>query len=176
MCARRELLAVLLLAPWLTGCGTMHAPRGTVPAAHAAGSDAWGGWIRVVSVDGRRDQGELIAVSADSLWLLVGAVPLAIAAERVRSAEVTGWDSRPGDVVGLAALGTLSTISNGAFLLLTAPAWIVTGAVASSAQAAQSRISAGGADLQRLAVYARFPAGLPPGLDLRTLRPRPGAS
>jgi hypothetical protein len=174
MYARRAWLW-LLIAMTLGACGRLHAPRGTVPRPEAARTEAFGGWARVVVAAGdavTHQQGELIAVGADTLWLLRPDGPLAVPTQAIQRAEVTGFDSAPGAVVGATALGILSTISNGAFLLLTAPAWLITGAVASSTQASASRLEVRG-DLAPLALFARFPQGLPPGLDLATLQPRP---
>lgn len=178
MCAIRSntkrLAVALLAAAAVAGCGTLHAPRGSVPDAQRAGSTAFGGWARVAyHADGQpRDaEGELIAVGRDTLWLMQSA-PLAIPVAQVVRAEVTGFDSRPGQVIAVAGLGVLTTVSNGYFLIFTAPAWLVTGVLASSSQARLSRVEARVPDLAPLAHYARFPQGLPPGVDVTTLRPR----
>lgn len=178
MCATssntKRLAVALIAATAVAGCGTLHAPRGSVPDAQGAGSTAFGGWARVVYLadDEPRDaEGELIAVGRDTLWLMQSAA-LAIPVAQVVRAEVTGFDSRPGQVVAAAALGLASTVSNGYFLVFSAPAWLITGAVASSSQARLSRVEARVPNLAPLAHYARFPQGLPPGLDVTTLRPR----
>jgi hypothetical protein len=178
MCATnsnmKRLAVALLSAAAVAGCGTLHAPRGSVPEAQQAGSTAFGGWARVAYDEGgerRTREGELIAVGPDTLWLMQSA-PLAIPVAQIVRAEVTGFDSRPGNVIAAAGLGVLTTLSNGAFLVFTAPAWLITGAVASSSQARLSRIEARVPNLAPLAHYARFPQGLPPDVDLTTLRPR----
>jgi hypothetical protein len=72
----------------------------------------------------RTVEGELIAISPDTVWLLRPAA-LAIPAGQVTRAEVTGFNSRPGYVIALAAAGSLGTVSNGYFLFFTAPAWMI---------------------------------------------------
>jgi hypothetical protein len=169
-------VVVVLLVLLLPGCARLHAPRGSVPQLPAAQTDAFGGWARVTyAADAGVTlvEGELIAVSPDSLWLLRREGPLVVAAAAIRQAEVTGYDSKPDQVVLLAAVGFLSTISNGVFLIFTAPAWLITGAAGSSAQARASRRTILGRDLAPLAPFARFPQGIPPRLDLHTLTRRP---
>jgi hypothetical protein len=178
MCATnsnmKRLAVALLSAAAVAGCGTLHAPRGSVPDAQNAGSTAFGGWARVAYDEGgerRTREGELIAVGPDTLWLMQSA-PLAIPVAQIVRAEVTGFDSRPANVIAAAGLGVLTTLSNGVYLIFTAPAWLITGAVASSSQARLSRVEARVPNLAPLAHYARFPQGLPPDVDMTTLRPR----
>ncbi|MEJ2501978.1 MAG: hypothetical protein P8177_01485, partial [Gemmatimonadota bacterium] len=139
-----------------------------------AGWDARGGWATVRhQVDGavRTDRGELLAADADGLWLMLDRAATAIPAGTITFAEVTGYDSRPGDVVTVSAIGILATVSNGMFLIFTAPGWILTGTIASRVQDRASGISTVDGSLRSLSLYARFPQGMPPDLDPATLRP-----
>jgi hypothetical protein len=166
--------APLLLLPVLGGCGSLHAPRGVLPKPAAAQQEAFGGWaiIRTAGAVGGQVEGELIAVSADTVWLFQNAALLAVPAAAILQAQVSGYDSSPGTIVGVAALGVLATLSNGGFLILTAPAWLLTGTLGSHAQARYSRMVAQRAALDALSLYARFPQGMPPGLDRGSLLPR----
>jgi len=170
-------LTALLLA---AACAYNPAPEGFLPGPSEAAHDVYGAWIEVwVPVVGRRDTtiaGELIAVSADTLWILpdtsrVAAVPT----RAVRNGQVARYRSGAGSVAGFTALGIVSTLSNGAFLLLTAPAWLITGIVASSNEAHAPLRDVPPLAWAQLAAYARFPQGLPPGIDLGEIRPRPAA-
>jgi hypothetical protein len=175
MCVHR-LLPWLMLALAVGGCGRVHAPAGAVPRPEAAQADAFGGWARVTHAAGGVQivtEGELIAVGPDSVWLLRDSGPLAIPTPAIGRIQVTGFDSAPGTVGAATALGVLATVSNGWLLVLTAPAWLITGAVASETQARQSRVLATPQDIDRITLFARFPQGLPPGFDPATLRPRP---
>jgi len=172
---RGVVLTLLLLA---VACAYNPAPEGFLPAPSEAAHDVYGAWIELsVPVVGRRDTtiaGELIAASADTVWILpdssrVAAVPTF----SVRNGQVTRYRSGAGAVAGLTALGILSTLSNGAFLLFTAPAWLITGVVASSNESRAPLRAVPPLAWADLAAYARFPQGLPPGIDLGEIRPKP---
>src|SRR5213593_3708632 len=125
------LVAVVLLV----GCATNTAPPRFLPNPVEAQTQAWGGWIEISYVENgaqRRAEGELIAVTRDSVWVLGtdGGAGAVVPTTQVRSGQLTAYDAQGGKVAGAAFLGTVSTISNGAFLILTAPLWIITGSVA----------------------------------------------
>ncbi|HKE90058.1 MAG TPA: hypothetical protein VKB45_06960 [Gemmatimonadales bacterium] len=177
MSATKGLVFATLLVT--TACAYNPAPGGFLPGPSEAGQDGYGAWIEVgVPVAGRSDTtitGELIAASADTLWILpdsgrVAAVPT----RTVRNGQVARYRSEAGSVAGFTALGVVSTISNGAFLLLTAPAWLITGIVASSNESHAPLRHLPPRAWADLAADARFPQGLPPGIDLGEIRPKPG--
>jgi hypothetical protein len=144
--------------------------------------------VQVIRGDGEFE-GELIAVDEDRVLLVddTGLVPLGPRYEflvRVR------WRT---SVAGVLAAGTavnaLGTLTNGPFLVLTLPLVLglnVPAAVAESRGAWLEPVSAGN---PRVAQFARFPQGLPPGWPPagqrverclpapgEQARPRPGAS
>ena len=172
----------LRLAPLLVlvACGGNPAPSGFAPAPEEAVRDVYGGWIAVTIPVGRREttlSGELLAARADSLWILpdTGRGAVAVATSAVQSGQLVAYRSDGGKVAALTALGMLSTISNGAFLLLTAPAWLITGLVAGSSEYSAQLRKVPRLAWADLAAYARFPAGLPAGIDLAEIRPKPAA-
>ena len=68
--------------------------------------------------------------------------------------------------LGLASLlGTASTISNGYYLVFTAPLWIITGSIATFTYAREPVVSLGSDAARDLRPFARFPIGMPAGLD-----------
>jgi hypothetical protein len=167
----------VLAAVMACGCGPRPtAPAGYLPDQVAAQTETYGAWVDFTYARGdriERFQGELIAVSADTLWVLGATGGVRVPHTALRAGRLTHYDSSAGTVGGLAFLGMLSTLSNGAFLVLTAPMWIIGGAVASSSQA-----NVAGRDIDRssgpqLAAFARFPGGLPEGIELDELRPKP---
>ena len=163
----------------LVACGGNPAPSGFAPAPEEAVRDVYGGWIQVTIPVGRREtmlSGELLAARTDTLWILpdTGHGAVAVATSAVKSGQLVAYRSDGGKVSGLTALGVLSTISNGAFLILTAPAWLITGAVAGSSEYSAQLRKVPRLEWTDLAAYARFPAGLPPGIDLAEIRPKPG--
>ena len=129
----------------------MHGPSGTTPLA-----------------------GELLAVTRDTLWLATEGGGRAVSAALISEGRLFGYDSEYGKVVGAAALGTVATISNGAFLIFTAPMWIIGGSATAGGQSKVAVTELPGVSADELRPWARFPAGLPRGFDLAAARPLGG--
>jgi len=180
MRSRSRLSRALPLAAALTACATTSAPPHFLPEPEIAGREVHGGWleVRVADPSGAelRLAGELLAITADSVWLTTRPDSLAdansgfvIARSAVRSAKLTWWSAEPGTGnLGVdTILGTLSTISNGFVLILTAPAWVLTGSIASATYtfAPRTGLEPSNPDAPDLRSLSRFPAGMPTGLD-----------
>jgi len=169
--------SVLALVLVVGGCASHTAPERFLPTPEQAQTDGYGGWIELGIRQGNRRgsvKGELVAVTRDSVWVLgdTGAV-VAVATATVHSGKLTGYNSRWGAVAGYTALGVLSTISNGWLLIFTAPTWVITGTVAGANESHAPQRKTPPLDWPDLAVFARFPQGLPAGLRLGELRPKP---
>lgn len=172
----RRVAWVLLLAGVADGCATNTAPRNFLPAPAASQRTAYGGWIEVTRGDARhpeRSAGELLAIQHDSVYLLSGRGPEVYAQSDVTSAKLTAYDSESGLLATWTLIGTLSTISHGWLLVLSAPVWIIAGSVTTAHQSHQPEFLFPTAAWEDLRAYARFPQGLPPGLDLATVRGKP---
>jgi hypothetical protein len=170
------MLAPLLLA---VACVRNPAPQGFLPSPAQAPHDVYGGWIHVTVPAGGHDStiaGELIAARADTVWILPdsGGV-VAVATSTVKRGRVARYNAEAGAIGGFTALGVVSTISNGWLLGITAPLWIITGIVASSNESRAPLRDVPPLEWANLAAYARFPQGLPPGIDLGEIRPKPDA-
>ncbi len=183
----------------LVGCAARHAPRGWLPYAQEAQREAFGGWIHLefgappefgAARDPRDVVGELIAISDDSVFVLSGRTLTARALDSVPRATLEAYDSRSGDVAQMTLGGTLATFTHGFGLVLTAPLWIIMGTASSASLSRQGRLTVDGtadsaskrrggrpgwgrASWKDLRLYARFPQGLPPGLDRAQLHERP---
>jgi hypothetical protein len=182
----------------LCGCTTNPAPKGWLPRAEQAPQDRYGGWIvleltggtegaetsskQTSSVQstsmrtaGARIAGELIAIGSDSVLVLPRSGGLvAVPNTRIAKGELWGYTPPSGVIAAWSVLGTLSTASNGGYLILTAPAWIVGGSLASSSASRASRLRWGeSGEWVAARRFARFPAGLPEGLDRTRLTPKP---
>jgi hypothetical protein len=177
MCAieRFRLFLALMLGSLMCSCASLHAPPGWLPPARSDQVDSFGGWIqlRTTSAAGSVDlSGELIALDADSLFVLSSAELRAVALNEIARADVIWYDSEA-RLAGLwTVLGTLSTPSHGVGLIISAPVWIVIGGLATSAQSWQGRVKWPDKDWETIRAYCRFPQGLPPGIDRRALLPR----
>jgi hypothetical protein len=173
---RRTRLAVAgaCLAAAVAGCARSPAPAGAVPWPAGAEADPYGAWIQVERQGGGGVvAGELLAVDPDTVFVLtwdgaVRGVPL----DSVREATIAWYRGHATDLAAWTVVGTISTISNGVFLLLTAPMWLIAGSAATAAESRAPLVRVPTrADWTTARMYARYPAGLPPDLP-RRLAPR----
>ncbi len=170
---RRWLASVL--AGGTLACAQNPAPSGWLAPARAAQADPYGAWIVVSRPGGGPDVGgEFLAVQRDSVFVLladgeVRTVPL----DSVLHALIAFYDAQWGGLAAWVMLGSLSTISNGAFLVFTFPLWIIGGSLATAGQSrAPLRRVDRAPTWDAVRMYARFPGGLPANLP-RTLPPKP---
>jgi len=173
MSAERRVL-VSLTSVLLAACATNHAPRGFLLDTREAQSQAVGGWIEVRSGSepgAGEVMGELLAATADSLWIMTSARPVVLATAEVTSGRLVGYDAHYGQLATATVLGVLSTISNGAFLVFTAPMWLIGGTLAAASQSRVSLEELPAARWTDLARFARYPQGIPASVDLEALRP-----
>lgn len=169
MRGRNTLLLVSACAVCVT-CGGVPAPRKALPGAGAVRSQGFGGWVVARRALGEVT-GELIAVRDDSLWVLTQAGLRGLSRDSLVGAKVVLFDPNTGALSTWAAFGTLATIGNGAFLLFTAPAWLISAATSIPAAAKQAVYDwQPYMPLSGIAAYARFPAGIPPQLDRAALQ------
>ena len=170
----------------LAGCAGNNAPAGFLASPDETARTAWGGWISLEfastpePTDPRpaarvsRLEGELIAVGEDSVYVLAAGGVTAVSVASVRRATLTAYDSKAGELGAWTLVGTLSTLSHGVGLIISAPLWLATGITATSEQSHKGRVS--GTERRSwedMRPFARFPQGLPPALDHAALRPRP---
>lgn len=130
-------------------------------------------------------KGELIAVSPDSLWILadsgLASLPLA-AADHVQIqrhnfgvGKGLVWTLIGGVATGGALTAACSSIEGncGGIFIAVAAMWGIVGGLSSASLEASSKTTFAGPPWEGLRPYARFPQGLPDGLDRAVLRPRP---
>jgi hypothetical protein len=123
--------------------------------------------VRVRQVEGGPIEGELIAADDEALWLeeppsgRLTRIPVA----NVRRVVIPLY--RRGPVIGTASAWSgallVSTLSHGAWLIITMPIAAVVGGVAIGMTVVESRVVLVPATLEHAWRYARFPQGLPPG-------------
>lgn len=155
----------------VTGCFHTTAPAGWLPTAVEAQREAYGGWIKLdfsVGVERNAVHGELIAASSDSVHVLTSDSLVVVPTASVIAGTLTTYDGKYEALRLWTILGAVSTLSHGFALILTAPAWGVAGSLATASASKAPRIESTNPSLLR--IYARFPQGLPPGLDARSLR------
>jgi hypothetical protein len=161
-----------LLCLILGGCA-----RTEIPSGLSAPSDAIRevfGAIAVVRLDSSTARGELLAVAPDTLFLIDGEIFRAVGKQDAREVTVflQEYPLTTGAIVGTTLLGTLSTVSNGLGLVITAPLWLITGTVtgiAASADANNGDFRYPDGPWPELGKFARFPQGLPRGVPREQL-------
>jgi hypothetical protein len=154
----RSLVPLLAVA----ACATNPDPR-TRPVDLVA-RDGHGGWIVVTARRGAEIAGELIAIDPGAVRVLGPTGLVSIARSDVESARLWAWDSEHGGVAAWGTLGTLSTVSHGFFLVFSAPVWILTTTITTAVESHAPILRYPGDGWDKLAIWARFPQGTPPGV------------
>ncbi len=153
-------------------CASSKAPRGWLPSASRAASSVYGSWIEVkCPTDFGTDhlRGEFLTVDNDSLFVMSTGGLLARPLSEVSKATVVVYDSKHGQLSTWTLVGTLSTGSHGVVLVISAPIWILTGSVITSSRSHEPVYSLRHGDWDALMKFARYPTGMPVGLDRNRL-------
>jgi hypothetical protein len=161
-------LCLLLLA---SACFRTTAPKGWLPTVAEAQREAFGGWIKVEYMTGiakRTVEGELIAATPDSVHVLTRDSIVALATGSLSSGTLTTFDMQLRTLRVWTLVGAVAAVSHGFVLVLSAPAWIIAGSTATAVASRAPRVESTSPALLR--AYARFPQGIPPVVDPRSLR------
>jgi len=169
------MLAVAIAAVALQGCVVARQP-----VSHL------GRTVRVTPLQADQTElaGELMAVSAESLWVardseIVSVPLLELRRVQVRRAERLGGKAmRYSAIVGLVTGGALSAAcsqvegaSCGGVLPVVFASWMLWGALSASSVESSAKFGVEAGDWERLRLYARFPQGLPDNFPRRGLSP-----
>lgn len=177
MCVNRmvKIGGLCLIMVWMVSCIATPGPKGWLPTPKEALSDAYGAWMIVEysSESGKKTaEGEFIAVEKNKVYLLAG-----ISLEEIPTHEVqhvtfaTYKEERIASV--WAVLGLLSTASHGYFAAASAPIWLLTGIFNAAAESTSGVTKSDAIAWEEIRKYARFPQGIPQGMDLRQLKHKP---
>jgi len=159
-----------------TQCATVPAPKGWLPKPSEAQSWAFGGWMSIEYSSGRGEktsQGELIAIQDENIYLLTAEELAVVPINNVHNSAIYVYKNSVDSVGIWALLGTLSTISHGFYALISAPIWIISGSLNASGESKSGCLKYPDKDWQEFRKFARFPQGIPQGLDLQALKPKP---
>ncbi|UCD38592.1 MAG: hypothetical protein JSW54_03685, partial [Fidelibacterota bacterium] len=190
MNARKTASLVVVIALF-GGCASNPAPKDWLPTPADAQTTAYGGWIRVWTSEGAllpAYQGELLAVETGTIRVLARQGELwTIGEDQVVKAEMIPHNPELDQITKWTLLGAILTVpifpaligsesslgSHGVFFVFSAPIWLAMGAFSSHVHYRSVCIQVSQADLQTLRAYARFPQGVPEGVDSQLLRPKP---
>lgn len=160
----------LLVNTFVSGCANTYAPNRWLSDPDDIRSEPYGGWIRVECTS-EVLSGELVAICHDSVFV-ADSILHATPQSSVMNARLVTYYA--GEGIGAAVfLGTLSTISNGWFLVFTAPMWLIGGTIAASSRSYAPIIDFPESSWEKIIPFARYPQGLPLGIDRDAIRMKP---
>jgi hypothetical protein len=164
---------VAALAAIMAACAGTSAPTGWLSPATETQREAFGAWIQITfqqAANRENIDGELIAVEGDIVYILVENTLKSAQVAQIKQARLTIYNSQPSLLALWTLVGTLSTISHGIGLVISAPIWIICGTMTTSLESYAPRAIYPQKSWDELRKFARFPQGLPPDLDNHPLK------
>ena len=169
------MVIALLMIMIFGGCAANNATRGYLSPASKVQQEAYGAWIEVdtlVISSAEQISGEFIAFQGVSIYVLTADSLVVLESEKIRKATLTSFDSQYGILAIWTILGGASSFSHGFGAIISIPVWTITGLIATIGQSYSPRTTYPAEDWSTLSRFARYPQGIPTGLDLRTLKPK----
>lgn len=168
----------LVLAITTTACASVHAPKGSVPKREQLLYDAFGGHMTLQVQQSSAmivvESGELIAVAPDTIYLMTGGKVKAYDKSIILSGRIVVFNTAANSYASWTALLSIGTISNGVYALGTFPLTLITGIATTSAESKRKNYFDYPVETwEFIRRYARFPQGLPHGIPISALTPRP---
>jgi len=161
----------------LIGCGHTEAPDFWLPSDVKSQADGYGGWASVkFGVTPKRTDvtGELIAVAEDRLYVLTDSGVVDATKVEITSAVIDGYEQNMKPIARAWIIGGISSVGTGVWgIYVMQPLWALAGRTALKEASSYARVSYPRQKWEEMRKYARFPAGLPANVDLRTLLPKP---
>lgn len=171
----RHIEGLLILV--LFGACATSGPKPIYPSFKTADQDVFGGWIEILPVEPKASPiaGELIGVDPDRVVVLTPSGAVQVEKQNVKQATLTLYE--PKSLLPNVGTGMLLSISNGVWASITMPLWGLAGGKALRDVNVAAEIEYPRSTWDELRKGARFPQGLPEGLDILKLSPRmPSAS
>jgi hypothetical protein len=153
-------------------CASSRAPQGWLSKLDQVQRQAFGAWVSLERRSGETTvtlSGELIAVEGRDVLLLGEKGIVQIPVSEVEKTRVEIFHEARKAALW-ATLGTLSTISHGIGLIISAPIWISVGIGYAAGESRTGMMEFSGIPLDEIRKFARFPQGLPRGVDLNSLK------
>jgi len=154
-------MRVASLLVLLVGCATNPAPSGTLRTAEAMQTTAYGGYILVRLRGGGEVRGELLAADDHGVTVNTPRGPHTIPEPKIDSARLAAYQTGEVGLTAWGALGTATTLSHGFLLVFSAPIWIFTTGFTGASESRLALYDFPGRSLRELALWARYPQGMP---------------
>jgi len=167
-------LPALLATLFVSSCASSRAPGGWLDEPSEVPRSPYGAWIEV-TLSGEDPHGpvagEFIAVDeTDSVYVLTESSFQAIPISSIRAARIKFYRPQTGKALAWTAGGTILSLSHGWGVVITAPVWIIVGSLAAGGVSREPNYDVQRSTWTEMAIYARFPQGLPAGLDRASLK------
>ena len=175
MRSRLTLSGVAIALALVAGCAGSIAPSHWLPEAIEVPQDGFGSWASVTLSIGpdAYSEGELIAASSDTLFILGIEELQAFSVHEVAKVHIQSYDAKHTSLAVWTMLGSLSTLSHGFILIISAPVWIISGSIGTAAQSQAPHKTVIAGNWKELQVYCRYPGGIPPILDRVDIKSKP---
>lgn len=177
MCHKNHMFAVIVVLGvvgtlLLGGCVASTAPEGWLETPNVQSPAVYGGWIHVRVANQPPIMGELLAVGTDTLYMLTATELTTIPLQQIRRATVTMYQVTQGQEVFVlwTLLGAASSVTHGFGFVISGPAWFLIGTLSTIGYLDWPTIRYPQHEWEALRQYARFPQGMPHGLDRSTLQ------
>lgn len=166
----------------ISGCAATHAPSNWLPETEKFPENTYGGWMTIITSDETKDGkerylqygGEFISQDEDNVYILYDTVYI-ISKKDIRNISLELVEKSTTEF-GLWTLGgTVATLSNGKFLIITAPLWLIAGTSAAVGESTRDLYETDNPDIlfwNNIMKFARFPQGLPTNINLSELKPK----
>ncbi len=160
---------LIVLATLTSGCAGTPGPSGYLQPAEVAQYQAYGAWIKVYLKPNYDElEGEFIAIDPDTLFVLNRGGLHAIPRDTIERARLGTYNSQWGALAAWTTVGSLATMSHGWYAGITLPVWMILGSVTTAVVSHGPIEGVRGHDSARwreLSKFARFPQGMPTGID-----------
>lgn len=171
---KSRLIVLIGLGLFLSQCESAKAPRGAVPKRKEVAMTAFGGWMTLSFWDSTRQtvQGEFIALSKDTVYIMIAGEVDALSKAEVREGRIVFFKTETSNYGIWTALTILLSLSNGYFSIITGPLTFLTGIATTVGEATRiNYYEYPTHDWTVLRKFARFPQGIPAGIQMHELKP-----
>lgn len=158
--------SAVILAAVLAACSVSDpAPPAWRRSMQAAERSPRGAWVSVRLRSGGVVQGELLAVDGHRVYVERGRHVVPIRLRDIAELDMSAYDAENGGIVAWSLFGTLSTLSHGLLLVISAPVWMLWGSATARDQDSEGYEELTGLEVfpDELRPWARFPQGIPEG-------------
>ena len=163
-----KILLTAILVSVLGGCTV----PGYLPEAEQIGENQYGSYITVNGINDSVVKGELIEIDSTRLIVLVNTDSIK-RAETLQTKEISRFTllyAKPKKYGWTIPVYTLATFFHGLFLAFTAPINLIVTITVTSSGMQAFQYSEKEMTYEKLKMFARFPQGLPPGINIENIK------